>query len=262
MKIYRVIYRNAQKALLFKNDGGIIYINYSEDYKMNCDKLKRICVVVGHYGSGKTNFAVDLAVKSAASGAKTNIVDLDIVNPYFRTADFKNMFEQKGISMTSSVYAVSNLDIPAITFDLNSVVSENQNVIVDVGGDDAGAVALGQYKSVFEKYKDETEVLFVINMYRAMTEHPQQALEVLREIEAISRLKATAIVNNSNLGIETDAGTVLNSLEYAKETAELCGLELKYTTYPEWVNPESFPTDMNFMPVKRYVKASWEEDFR
>ena len=130
---------------------------------MNYYKLKRICVIIGHYGSGKTNFAVDLAIKSADSGYKTNIVDLDIVNPYFRTADFKNMFENKGISMTSSVYAVSNLDIPAITFDLNSVVSDNQNVIIDVGGDNAGAVALGQFKSVFDKFKEETDVLYVIN---------------------------------------------------------------------------------------------------
>lgn len=227
---------------------------------MNCGKCKRISVIVGHYGSGKTNLAVDLAVKSAASGVKTNIVDLDIVNPYFRTADFKNMFEQKGISMTSSVYAVSNLDIPAITFDLNAVASENQKVIIDVGGDDAGAVALGQYKSVFERYKDETEVLFVINMYRAMTEPPQQALEVLKEIEAISRLKATAVVNNSNLGAETDAQTVLNSLDYAEKTANLCGLELKYTAYPDWINPKAFPKNEKFMPVKRYVKVSWEED--
>lgn len=227
---------------------------------MNCNKSKRISVIVGHYGSGKTNLAVDLAVKSAASGAKTNIVDLDIVNPYFRTADFKNMFEQKGISMTSSVYAVSNLDIPAITFDLNAVASENQNVIIDVGGDDAGAVALGQYKSVFERYKDEIEVLFVINKYRAMTETPQQALEVLKEIEAISRLKATAVVNNSNLGAETDAETVLNSIDYAKQTAKLCGLELKYTAYPDWIDPKAFPKNEKFVSVKRYVKASWEED--
>lgn len=227
---------------------------------MNCNKSKRISVIVGHYGSGKTNLAVDLAVKSAASGAKTNIVDLDIVNPYFRTADFKNMFEQKGISMTSSVYAVSNLDIPAITFDLNAVASENQKVIIDVGGDDAGAVALGQYKSVFERYKDEIEVLFVINKYRAMTETPQQALEVLKEIEAISRLKATAVVNNSNLGAETDAQTVLNSLDYAEKTAKLCGLELKYTAYPDWIDPKAFPKNEKFMSVKRYVKASWEED--
>jgi signal recognition particle GTPase len=229
---------------------------------MNCNKSKRISVIVGHYGSGKTNLAVDLSVKSAASGVKTNIVDLDIVNPYFRTADFKNMFEQKGISMTSSVYAVSNLDIPAITFDLNAVASENQKVIIDVGGDDAGAVALGQYKSVFERYKDETEVLFVINKYRAMTEAPQQALEVLKEIEAISRLKATAVVNNSNLGAETDAETVLNALDYAKQTAEFCGLELKYTTYPDWISHKDFPKNEKLMPVKRYVKALWEEELR
>lgn len=225
---------------------------------MNYYKLKRICVIIGHYGSGKTNFAVDLAIKSADSGYKTNIVDLDIVNPYFRTADFKNMFENKGISMTSSVYAVSNLDIPAITFDLNAVVSDNQNVIIDVGGDDAGAVALGQFKSVFDKFKEETDVLYVINKYRNITEQPQKELELLRDIESISRLKATAVINNSNLGAETNIETVMNSLDYAKETAVLCGLELKFTTYPDWINPAVLPNDMNFIPVKRYVKPVWE----
>lgn len=225
---------------------------------MNYYKLKRICVIIGHYGSGKTNFAVDLAIKSADSGYKTNIVDLDIVNPYFRTADFKNMFENKGISMTSSVYAVSNLDIPAITFDLNSVVSDNQNVIIDVGGDDAGAVALGQFKSVFDKFKEETDVLYVINKYRNITEQPQKELNLLRDIESISRLKATAVINNSNLGAETNIETVMNSLDYAKKTAALCGLELKFTTYPDWINPAVLTNDVNFIPVKRYVKPVWE----
>ena len=225
---------------------------------MNYYKLKRICVIIGHYGSGKTNFAVDLAIKSADSGYKTNIVDLDIVNPYFRTADFKNMFENKGISMTSSVYAVSNLDIPAITFDLNSVVSDNQNVIIDVGGDDAGAVALGQFKSVFDKFKEETDVLYVINKYRNITEQPQKELNLLRDIESISRLKATAVINNSNLGAETNIETVMNSLDYAKKTAALCGLELKFTTYPDWINPAVLTNDVNFIAVKRYVKPVWE----
>lgn len=225
---------------------------------MNYYKLKRICVIIGHYGSGKTNFAVDLAIKSADSGYKTNIVDLDIVNPYFRTADFKNMFENKGISMTSSVYAVSNLDIPAITFDLNSVVSDNQNVIIDVGGDDVGAVALGQFKSVFDKFKEETDVLYVINKYRNITEQPQKELNLLRDIESISRLKATAVINNSNLGAETNIETVMNSLDYAKKTAALCGLELKFTTYPDWINPAVLTNDVNFIPVKRYVKPVWE----
>ena len=150
------------------------------------------------------------------------------------------------------------LDIPAITFDLNSVVSDNQNVIIDVGGDDAGAVALGQFKSVFDKFKEETDVLYVINKYRNITEQPQKELNLLRDIESISRLKATAVINNSNLGAETNIETVMNSLDYAKETAALCGLELKFTTYPDWINPAVLPNDVNFIPVKRYVKPVWE----
>lgn len=222
--------------------------------------IKRICVVVGHYGSGKTNLAVNLATCLANSGSKTNIIDLDIVNPYFRTADFKNMFDKKGISMTSSVYAVSNLDIPAITFDLNSIAAGSENVIIDVGGDDAGAVALGQYRSTFEQFANETDVLYVVNMYRPMTDTPDKAVQILKEIEQISRLKATAVVNNSNLGTETTVQTVLNSVDYAKKVAELCDVDFKFTAYPDWIEPTKLPRDEKFVPVKRFVKTLWEDN--
>ena len=98
----------------------------------------------------------------------------------------------------------------------------------------------------------------MFNKYRNITEQPQKELNLLRDIESISRLKATAVINNSNLGAETNIETVMNSLDYAKKTAALCGLELKFTTYPDWINPAVLTNDVNFIPVKRYVKPVWE----
>ena len=101
--------------------------------------MKRITLITGHYGSGKTNFAVNLALRQAAEGKKVTVVDLDIVNPYFRTADFAELFEQNGIHLEKTLYANTSLDIPAISFDLARLAYEEECLIIDVGGDDAGA---------------------------------------------------------------------------------------------------------------------------
>ena len=113
--------------------------------KMNFEKIKKINIITGHYGSGKTNFAVNLAMHLAGKGETVRIVDLDIVNPYFRTADFKELFNDNNIELSASVYANSNLDIPAITFDVERLAGENGYLIIDVGGDDDGADAARAY---------------------------------------------------------------------------------------------------------------------
>ena len=111
--------------------------------------MKKITIVTGHYGSGKTNFSVNLAVRAAQEGADAAIVDLDIVNPYFRTADFRQLFEEKGIKLIAPDFANSNLDIPSIQFDVVQLAMNEDRLIIDVGGDDAGAFALGRYAALF-----------------------------------------------------------------------------------------------------------------
>lgn len=225
-----------------------------DNNKFNLENIKRINIILGHYGCGKTNLAVNLSLMLAKAGKKVRIADLDIVNPYFRTADFNSMFEKEGIELVSSIYAVSNLDIPAITFDLEAIASQDGYLIIDVGGDDSGAAALGRYKNIFEKYKEDIEIIYVFNKYRMIT--PTETAECLKEIEDCARLKATAIVNNSNLGLETMAEDIENSFEYAKEIARLCKLPIKYTAVPEWIEKEIFGD--NVIYVKRLVKAVWE----
>ena len=218
--------------------------------------MKRITLITGHYGSGKTNFAVNLALRQAAEGKKVTVVDLDIVNPYFRTADFAELFEQNGIHLEKTLYANTSLDIPAISFDLARLAYEEECLIIDVGGDDAGATALGRYAEMLRSYQAELDMWYVVNFYRYLTAQPQEALTLLYEVQQAARLQPTGIVNNSNLGSETTAELILEAVPYAKTIAEAAGLPLICTTYRE-----DLPVQVeNGFPVQVYVKPVWEQD--
>lgn len=219
------------------------------------DKFGKITIVTGHYGSGKTNFTANLAIKAAKSGEKVTVVDLDTVNPYFRSADFGGLFENNGVTLITPMYANTNLDIPALSFDIGGIFKEGGRIIIDVGGDDAGAYALGRYKKELSAYSDSLEMIYVINMYRYLTETPEEAAEFMVEIESASRMKCTGIVNNSNLGEETAAETVEKSVSYAEKVSALTGLPLLCTvdtTGGQANVPSPFEAEI-------YVKKPWEK---
>ena len=218
--------------------------------------MKKITIITGHYGSGKTNLAVNLALQLADAGEKVTIVDFDIVNPYFRTADFAKLFEERGVTLAASMYANTSLDIPAISFDMERMAYEPGYLIVDVGGDDAGATALGRYAEMLRSYQAELDMWYVVNRYRYLTAQPQEALTLLYEVQQAARLQPTGIVNNSNLGSETTAELILEAVPYAKTIAEAAGLPLICTTYRE-----DLPVQVeNGFPVQVYVKPVWEQD--
>lgn len=216
--------------------------------------LKKYTIITGHYGSGKTNFAANLAVKAAESGEKVTVVDLDIVNPYFRSADFAELFTEKGISLAAPLYANTNLDIPALSFNIEDFMSTDGKVIVDVGGDDSGASALARYKEFLLRNADEVEGICVINMYRYLTGTASEAAGFMREIENASGIPMSSVVNNSNLGEETTAETVEKSSVYADEVCRLTGLPLKYT-----VDTSVGAEVKNRFPAEIYVKKIWEK---
>lgn len=215
--------------------------------------LKKLTIITGHYGSGKTNVSVNLALEAAKQGKKCTVVDLDIVNPYFRTADFEELFSKNGITLKAPLYANSNLDIPALNISIKSILDENDCVIIDVGGDDEGAKALGRYAKVINDCADR-EMLYVINKCRYLTKEPDEALELMREIEAAGGVECTGIINNTNLGAETTAEIIASSLEYAEEVAAKAGLPVAMTTAKA-----EFLTDAvkNPVPIEIYVKTLW-----
>lgn len=223
-----------------------------------CNFRKKIIAVVGHYGSGKTNVAVNLALKLSESGNKVTLIDLDTVNPYFRAADAKEKLSAAGIGTIIPEFANTNVDLPSLPSEINRVfdtVSDksmpDEYFIFDVGGSD-GAVALGMYnKQILAS--GGCEMIGVINMYRPLTDTPETAADDLREIEEYSRLKVTSLVNNSSIGVETTTDTVLRSLVYANKTAELMGVPLLFTSYIESPNV-ALSDDETFFKMKNATK--------
>jgi len=214
--------------------------------------FKKITVLTGQYGAGKTNLAVNLAFEMCRYG-KVTVTDLDIVNPYFRTSDFTEIFEKKNIKLISPVYANTNLDIPVLDFDMRFETENTDFHIVDVGGDDAGAFVLGRYNDVFSTYKDVTDMLYVFNVYRSPDFSVNNIIENIKEIENASRLRCTGLVNNSNLGNETDTDVIKNTLGYADKISELSGLPVLFTCKS---NTDKKISENDF-PVKIMVSPPW-----
>lgn len=211
---------------------------------------KRITILCGHYGTGKTNVAVNLALDMAKSGDKVTVADLDIVNPYFRTLDSAAAFDAAGIRLICSRFANSNVDIPSLPPDLYAITDDKSHrVVVDVGGDDSGAMVLGRLAPAITA-EDDYEMLLVVNRYRPMTPDIPSTVEVMGEIEAASHLHFTGIVNNSNLGEETAPEHVLSSVSYAEELAKATGLPLVATTVADRIYPELKGQIDNLFPLQ------------
>ena len=201
---------------------------------LNLDK--RVYIIAGHYGSGKTNVAVNLALTIKEKGKEVRIADMDVVNPYFRTADSKKDLDDAGIELISPQFANTNLDVPSLPSQAYSLFQNKSAVaIIDVGGDDRGAYALGRYVPYIMEENDY-EMCFVANFYRPLTRTAEEAYEVMQEIEQACKIKFTAIINNSNLGDDTTASDVTATDSELSKLLKLSGLKLLFTSVNETVN--------------------------
>ena len=191
---------------------------------------KRLTILCGHYGSGKTNIAINMAYDLRSQRDNVAIADLDIVNPYFRSKDSEAEFREKGIRLICSDFASSNVDLPSMPADLYSLTDDlSLSAILDIGGDDRGAYALGRLRDAILA-EDDYDMLMVINKYRPLTPDADSTIEVMREIETACGIPFTGIINNSNIAGETAAADVLDSAAYAEEVSEKSGLPLVCTT--------------------------------
>ena len=194
---------------------------------------KRLTILCGHYGSGKTNIAVNMAYDLRAQRDNVAVADLDIVNPYFRTKDSQKDFEARGIRLICSDFASSNVDLPSMPADLYSITDDKSlSVILDIGGDDRGAYALGRLRDAILEENDY-DMYMVVNRYRPLTPDAESTLEVMGEIEAACGVPFTGIINNSNIARETTAADVLSTVGYAEEVGRLSGLPVVCTTVEE-----------------------------
>lgn len=190
---------------------------------------KRVTLFCGHYGSGKTNIAVNYAFLLRKLGKEVNVADMDIVNPYFRTKDSEKELNDAGINLISPHYANTNVDLPSLPQELYGLFEfHDKYAVLDIGGDDRGAYALGRF-SPFILEENDYNNLFVANFYRPLTRTPGEALEVMREIEIAGKIPFTGIVNNSNLGEETTLEDVEKTVSLAEELARISGIPVVKT---------------------------------
>lgn len=195
--------------------------------------MKRVNLFLGHYGSGKTNIALNYAFALKEKGLSVSIADLDIVNPYFRTKDSQQELEDAGIELVALPFAGTNVDLPSLPAETYGLVMrDDKYVILDIGGDDRGAYALGRFTPYILEEKN-FDMFFVVNFYRPLTRNAEEAFEVFNEIQAAAKMKFTGIINNSNLGEETTAEDVEATFAKAEALSEMTSLPVVMTAVSE-----------------------------
>ncbi|MCR5783390.1 MAG: hypothetical protein K6G90_11735 [Clostridia bacterium] len=222
--------------------------------------MSRITIFAGHYGSGKTNIAVNYALRlknqlpAIITHNSVAIADLDIVNPYFRTVDAEKILSENGIRLIVSEFAESNVDLPSLPAEAYSVIDDKTLLaVLDVGGDDRGALALGRYSPGILSEND-FRMLLVVNTYRPLSRTAEDIIGIKNEIEQAGGIPFDGIVNNSNIGDETSAKDVLKSLPVIGEVSAITGLPVVFTSVLSRLAPELGDKIDNLFPVDIYVK--------
>lgn len=220
--------------------------------------MNRINIFTGHFGSGKTELALNYAIKVRKKYNNVAIVDLDIVNPYFRTRDAEYVLNSNDIKLISSKYANSNIDVPALPPEVISLFQdESCQTILDVGGDDDGAVVLGRYNKFLKKFG--YNMFFVINTKRPMTRTKDDIIKYISDIERASRLKATALINNTNLSEKTTISDLLKGQQIIQAVSDQINIPVKYISGKNEIISQIGKEYEDFlMPIERFLKSPWE----
>lgn len=189
--------------------------------------MKKITVLFGNYGSGKTELSLNLALKLAKEYSDVSLIDFDIVNPYFRSSEHTAMLKEKGIRVIAPVYANTGVDLPSLPPDIYTAF-QGGHAVFDCGGDPVGAAALGSLKTQFDANRDQTEVLFVINTNRPFQRDAQQLAESISRIQHSARLSADGLVLNNNLGSGSAGDELAQGLPIVQELSERIGIPIRY----------------------------------
>ena len=221
---------------------------------------RKITILSGHFGSGKTEIAINLAITERQKYEKVAINDLDIINPYYRSRDVASTFKQQDIELISPKSHLASSDLPIVSGEIYRVLHDHRyRIIVDAGGDKDGATALGQYYHEWKGYSPE--LLFVLNKNRPYVSTLEGALYTVEQIEKASRLQVTGIINNSNIGLETTIQDIENGFELSSKLAEKLRIPFLYTTISKHLKKEAeeFAYSHKVIFIERYMTLPWEK---
>ena len=220
---------------------------------------RRIRIITGHYGSGKTEFAVNYVKKLRESvDGRVAIADLDIVNVYFRSREKKEELEEKGIQVIASNLDTAVADVPAVSGAMTMpVINKEYQYVVDLGGNDVGTLVLGRIKPLLDRA--EADFFMVVNAYRPNTSTPEGIIEQMENLEYAAGLKVTGFINNTNLVRETTAECLLHGDEVLKEVTKRTGVPVKYVSYVKDVMTEEIPEGLSgeLFPMEFNMRKTW-----
>ena len=217
----------------------------------------RIAAVVGHYGSGKTEIAMALAIRAAEEGLFVKLADLDIVNPFFRSAEQGDALAAKGVGLIAPPYALTGVDLPVLSARVQSVFDDPSiHAILDVGGEEAGAAALGRYRPSFDR--TGCQLYYVVNVFRPFSEDADQIERQMERIAHRARLTITGLINNSNLGPRTEIRHLMEGREIMDQVARRTGIPVTAVAGEARVLDALGP-DLPVIPLKLMLKPEWME---
>jgi len=223
--------------------------------------LNKVNILCGNFGSGKTEISLNLCIKKAKENHKVTLVDLDIVNPYFRSREKQPLLAEYGIKVISSSIKFPYADLPALSpAVISPLQNENEYVFFDVGGDEIGANVLGRYRNFFEHL--HYSFFFVINCRRPLTSNVADIQKLMRQIEAKSKLKITGLINNTNLGAETKIRDILDGYAIIKEVSKNTSIPITFHTVREDLSKKEELYEVlkePVFPIKLLMHHPWEE---
>ena len=225
--------------------------------------MKKINIFLGNYGSGKTEISLNMAKKIKQSGHDVTLFDLDTVNPYFRSSEHKQMLEDLGITLVAPVFANTAVDLPTLSPQVNQITTTNDYVVVDCGGDPAGATALGYLSSSLNAVRDKIDVYFVMNTSRPLQSDANLVVEMINSIEHVSNLVVNKLIINSNLSYESDLDVLNEGIKIGKQVAKLKNLEIAYISGTKEIlkqyKDQSTSQKFDLFPIEIFTRPEWLE---
>ena len=229
------------------------------------NSMKRITLIVGHFGSGKTEFSMNLIMDMKKKNERVAILDLDIANPYFRSRENQAMLLENGIDIHYNSYGYDiTEDMPALSATIRAPLEDGDcKVVADVGGNNSGAMVLNQFRKYFTD--DESEMLCVMNANRPDTESCELMIESIRSLEDITGLKAKGLINNTHMLKETTADDIIKGYRMCQEVSEITGYPIVWNTCRKDLLPElekrlaeeGIGDEFVIYPIQLYMRPDW-----